>query len=157
MTKGYLITGAVLFLLYILQDVLNIRWHYLHALQLEEGFKRWSGLCLLFFIILQWSLTISRVKKRLEPYAPFILKLHKWMGAFSPLLFYIHSMKFGFAYLFLLSITFFTNMLLGFVHVDIIKTKAYWYFQGWMIAHVAFSLIITLLSLFHIWIVFYYN
>jgi hypothetical protein len=157
MRKGYLITGLVFFLLYILQEVLNIRWQYLNALQLEETFKRWSGLCLLIFIMLQWSLTIFRIKKHLEPHAPSIMNVHKWMGSFSPLIFYIHSMEFGFAYLFLLSIAFFSNVLLGFLHVDVIKTKAYWYFQGWMIAHVAFSLLITLLALFHIWIVFYYT
>lgn len=157
MTKGYLITGIGLFLLYMLQEVLNIRWQYLHALQLDEAFKRWSGLCLLTFIILQWSLTVSRVKKRLEPHAPGIMQVHKWMGAFSPLIFYIHAMEFGFAYLFVLSLTFFSNVLLGYVHVDVIKTKAYWYFQGWMITHVALSLMITLLGLYHIWIVFYYT
>lgn len=157
MNKGYLITGLVFFIVYILQEVLNIRWQYLHALQLEETFKRWSGLCLFIFIALQWSLTIFRVKKTWEPYSPAIMEVHKWMGAFSPVVFYIHSMEFGFAYLFVLSITFFSNVLLGFVHVDVIRTKAYWYFQGWMVAHVAFSLIITLLVLYHIWIVFYYT
>lgn len=157
MNKGYLYIGGILFIVYLLQAVTGLRWEYLHALQQEETFKRWSGLALFIYIALQWSLTIFRVKKNWEHRSSFVLEIHKWMGAFSPVVFYIHSMAFGFAYLFVLSLTFFANVFLGFVHTDVIKAKAYWYFQGWMIVHVACSLLISLLALYHIWIVFYYN
>jgi hypothetical protein len=157
MRNGYLYIGISLFIAYCMQEVFELRWEYLRALQLDESFKRWSGLALLLYIVLQWSLTIFRSKKRWEVHTPLIMEIHKWMGAFSPLAFYIHSMKLGYAYLFVLSITYFTNVFLGFVHTDTIKTKAYWYFQSWMIAHVAFSLVISMLALYHIWIVFYYN
>lgn len=157
MKNGYLYIGISLFIAYCMQEVFELRWEYLLALQLGESFKRWSGLALLIYILLQWSLTVFRSKKKWEVYAPLIMDIHKWMGALSPLVFYIHSMKLGYAYLFALSITYFTNIFLGFVHTDTIKTKAYWYFQSWMIAHVAFSLVISMLALYHIWIVFYYN
>lgn len=155
--NGYLYIGIGLFVAYCMQEVLDLRWEYLYALQIEESFKRWSGLALFIYIALQWSLTLFRTKRKLEKHSSFLMDVHKWIGAFSPLVFYLHSMEFGYAYLFGLSITFFMNVLLGFVHTDTINTKAYWYFQGWMITHVAFSLLISLLALYHIWIVFYYN
>ena len=157
MKKGYLYTGVFLFIAYILQDVLVLHWQYLADLQLQESYKRWSGLALFTYIGLQWSLTLFRIKKSLEDRSATVMSIHKWMGAFSPLIFYVHSMKFGFAYLFILSVLFFVNVFLGFVHMDELKAKAYWYFQGWMIAHVAFSLAVSLLAFYHIWIVFYYS
>lgn len=157
MKNSYLYIGMCLFLAYCGQEILDLRWEYLHALQREESFKRWSGLLLFIYIGLQWSLTIFRIKKNWEAYASFVMSMHKWMGAFSPLVFYFHSMETGYAYLFVLSITFLLNVLIGFIHTDTIKTKAYWYFQAWMIAHVAFSFLISTIVFYHIWIVFYYN
>lgn len=157
MKNAYLYIGISLFIAYCMQEILAIRWEYLHALQQEESFKRWSGLVLFVYIGLQWSLTLFRTKKKWETFSPVVMDIHKWMGAFSPLMFYIHSMETGYAYLFILSITYFINVFLGFVHTDTIKSKAWWYFQAWMIAHVAFSLVISVIALYHIWIVFYYN
>lgn len=157
MKLGYLYIGLVLFVLYIMQEVLNLRIEYLETLQLEEVYKRWSGLALFLYIAIQWSLTLFRVKKSWEHNAPLIMEVHKWMGAISPLVFYFHSMELGYAYLTILSITFFVNVLIGFVNLDVIKSKSYWYFQTWMITHVALSLTISFLAIYHIWIVFYYN
>jgi len=157
MKKGYLYIGIFLLLLYIMQAVFEWLWAPLYDLQQLEGFKRWSGLGLFIYITIQWTLTIFRTKKSWEHNSPLIMEIHKWMGAFSPVVFYIHSMVFGYAYLLILSLTFFANVLIGFVNLDVIKTKAYWYFQTWMITHVAFSLAISLIAIYHIWIVFYYN
>ncbi len=157
MKKGYLYIGITLLLLYIMQAVFEWLWTPLYDYQQEESFKRWSGLGLFIYIAIQWSLTLFRVKKNWEHNSPIIMELHKWMGAFSPVVFYIHSMELGYAYLLILSVTFFANVLIGFINLDVIKTKAYWYFQTWMITHVACSLAISLLAIYHIWIVFYYN
>ena len=107
MNKGYLYVGIVLFACYILQDVLNWQWDYLAAIQADESYKRWSGLALFLYIGLQWSLTLFRTRKSWESQSSVIMEIHKWMGAFSPLVFYIHSAEFGFAYLFVLSLVFF--------------------------------------------------
>lgn len=157
MRNGYLYIGIGLFLLYVVQEALDVRWSYLLALQQVESYKRWSGLVLLVFIALQWSLTLVRAKKKWEHRSAAFMDIHKWMGALSPLAFYAHSMKLGYAYLMVLSITFFANVLIGFINLDVVKAKAYWYFQAWMIVHVALSLAISMIAFYHIWIVFYYQ
>ncbi len=83
--------------------------------------------------------------------------IHKWLGAISPLFFYVHSVNLGYGYLLLLSCVFFSNALLGYINLDVIKNNGDALFKGWMISHVALSLIITILLFFHITMVFYYK
>lgn len=153
----FISTGCLFFLLFVLQDQLGLRWEYLYQLQSDQMYRRWSGLGLFIVILYQWILSIIRTTPRWEHKSLVFYNIHNWVGAFTPLLFYIHSMKLGFAYLFLLSITFFGNFLLGMFNLDVLKTKAQWVFQGWMVIHVAFSLFISFLTLYHIWVVFYYK
>ena len=153
----YLVAGYILFASFIAQQVFNWRWLALQELQQGQMFRRWTGLVLALFIIFQWGLSLARTSRRLQEKGLVFYNLHTWTGALSPLIFYIHSMKFGYAYLFFLSLTFFSNFILGMLNLDVIKQKPQWYFQGWMISHVAISLLITMLSVYHIWIVFYYK
>lgn len=155
--NGYAVIGYLLLAAFLLQEVMDIRWEYLRQFQQEEGYRRWSGVFLAVFLLFQWMLTLVRSVRRWEPSTLLFLNIHKWAGALSPLAFYIHSMKLGFAYLFVLSTVFFSNHLLGLVNTDLLKMRTDWYMQGWMILHVAFSLLISLLMVFHIWIVFYYE
>lgn len=150
--------GILLFVLYIIQYFLPVKWEWLYNLQeYNQMYKRWSGLVVFMLIAFQWVLTICRVWKRFRIYAEKLAKWHKWIGAFSPILFYVHVMEFGYGYLALLSYLFFANMLLGVVNLDIIKSKKNWIFQSWMVTHVAFSVIITFVAIFHIGVVFYYE
>ncbi len=149
--------GTILLVAYVVQHLFDLKWQWLYELQLEESYKRWSGLAVALFIAFQWLLTLTRVWKRIRHYSVKFTKWHKWIGAFSPILFYIHAMEFGYGYLALLSYLFFANMLLGVVNLDTIKSHKNWIFQSWMITHVAFSIIITFLMVFHIGVVFYYK
>ncbi len=155
--KYYNIVGYVLFALFILQQVFDIRWEYLQDLQQDQMYRRWSGLALGIFILFQWTLSLVRTNDKFLESGLLFYDLHTWTGALSPIIFYVHSMQLGYAYLFFLSITFFSNFILGMFNLDVIKTKPQWYFQGWMISHVAISLLITLLSAYHVWVVFYYK
>jgi len=147
-----------LFVLYIAQYFLPIKWQWLYELQEHnQMYKRWSGLAVFLLIVFQWVLTVARVVNRFKKYAITLADVHKWIGACSPILFYIHVMEFGYGYLALLSYLFFANMLLGTVNLDIIKSKKNWVFQSWMITHVTFSIIITFIAVFHIGVVFYYE
>jgi hypothetical protein len=83
--------------------------------------------------------------------------IHKWIGALSPLFFYVHCMSLGYGYLALLSYIFIANTLLGYFNLDVIKNNSDVLFKGWMITHVALSLVITILMFFHIVMVFYYK
>jgi len=150
--------SILLFVLYIAQYFLPVKWQWLYELQeYNQMYKRWSGLVVFILIAFQWVLTVARVVNRFKKYAFKLTSVHKWIGAFSPILFYVHVMEFGYGYLALLSYLFFANMILGTVNLDIIKSKKNWVFQSWMITHVTFSIIITFIAVFHIGVVFYYE
>ena len=149
--------GLILLFLFFLQFILDLKWEWLYKLQQEEMFKRWSGFGLGIFILFQWLLTFSRVIQKFRKYSLKVTQLHKWIGALSPLLFYLHSMELGYGYTALLAYIFMINTLLGYFNLDVIKSANEVLFKGWMIVHVAFSIIVTLLMVFHIGVVFYYK
>ncbi len=149
--------GLALFLAFLVQLVLKLEWHWLYELQQGEMYKRWSGLVLAIFIAFQWVLSLTRTVKKWRSYAMQMQRIHKWIGALSPLFFYIHCMELGYGYLALLSYIFIANTLLGYFNLDVIKNNSEFLFKGWMISHVALSLIVTLLMVFHIVMVFYYK
>ena len=156
-TQSLLYTGILLFILYILQYALDLKWEWLYTLQLSESYKRWSGLLITILIAFQWVLTVVRVSKKLRIHSLKYTQLHKWIGVISPIFFYLHALEFGYGYLALLSYIFFTNMILGTINLDVIKSQRNWIFQSWMITHVALSIVITFITMFHIGVVFYYE
>ncbi|MEO9571826.1 MAG: hypothetical protein ABJH82_11185 [Polaribacter sp.] len=149
--------GLLLLTVYFLQFFLKLDWSWLSHLQQQEIYKRWSGVLLATFILFQWLLTFTRVIKNWRKYNITIQNLHKWLGAVSPLFFYIHSTQLGYGYLLLMSYVFLFNTLLGYLNLDVLKNNSDILFKGWMIAHVALSLIITFLLVFHVSMVFYYK
>ena len=149
--------SLVLFCSYVLQDILDLKITSLERLQSEEMFKRWSGFTVALFIIFQWFLTFTRIIHKLKKHSLKLTKIHKWIGAFSPILFYIHATSYGYGYLALLSYIFFVNLLLGTINLDIIKSQKEWIFKGWMITHVSLSIIITFILFLHVGTVFYYK
>ncbi|MEO9512095.1 MAG: hypothetical protein ABJN84_02175 [Flavobacteriaceae bacterium] len=149
--------GLVLLVLFLLQFFLGLDWKWLGNLQKDEYYKRWSGLGLALFITFQWVLTFSRVIKKFRAKSQKMAVIHKWIGAISPLFFYIHSIRMGYGYLALLSYVFFANTLIGYINLDVIKNNNELLFKGWMIVHVALSITVSILMLFHIGIVFYYK
>ncbi|TNJ42953.1 hypothetical protein KFZ70_16005 [Tamlana fucoidanivorans] len=151
------IVGVVLLCAFFLQYFLKLEWMWLFQLQKEELYKRWSGLVLALLIVFQWVLTITRVVKRLRKYAMPMQAIHKWLGAVSPIVFYFHSATLGYGYLLLLSYIFFSNTLLGYLNLDVIKSNNEMLFKGWMISHVALSIIVSIMMVFHISMVFYYK
>lgn len=154
---AYVITGLTLFVFFIAQDLFQWKIELLQELQQEEAYRRWSGLVLSLVILFQWTLSLVRSTPKWEELSLTFYAIHNWVGAFTPLLFYFHSTALGFAYLFVLSITFFTNFILGSFNLEVIKNKSQIVFQGWMIVHVAASFFITFLTIYHIWVVFYYE
>jgi len=149
--------GLLLLFLYFIQYFLKLEWSWLLNLQQDQMFRRWSGLALALFIAFQWVLTFTRVIPKWRKHSIKMNTIHKWIGALSPIIFYVHGMQLGYGYLLVLTIIFFTNSLLGYINLDLIKSTSNLLFKGWMILHVSFSMIITILMFFHIAMVFYYK
>jgi len=154
---NYVSVGYFLLIAYLLQHFLDIRWERLEIWQADESYKRWSGFILATFMILQWSLTWVKIVKRWSGQVELFTSIHKWMGALSPIIFYIHATHFGYAYLFFLSTLFFSNIFLAFLNTDQLKLKTEWYINGWMILHVSVSVLLTLLMFYHGFIAYYYK
>lgn len=151
------IVGLVLLFAFLIQFFLKLEWGWLYNLQEGEMYKRWSGLFLAIFILFQWVLSLTRTVKKWKKHAMKMQAIHKWVGALSPIFFYIHSIGMGYGYLLLLSYIFFANTLLGYFNLDVIKNNSDALFKGWMITHVALSLVVSIMMLFHISMVFYYK
>ncbi|RCS26139.1 hypothetical protein DUT90_10195 [Polaribacter sp. WD7] len=151
------IIGLILLLAFFVQLFFKLEWDLLLELQQEQMFKRWSGLVLALFIVFQWMFSLTRTVKKFRKHNLTVQNIHKWLGAISPVFFYIHSMHLGYGYLLLLTYIFLLNTVLGYINLDVIKNDGELLFKGWMITHVALSLIITILMLFHITMVFYYK
>ena len=112
------------------------------------------------FLAVQWILPFLRMlgkHKQVKRFYP----LHKKVGVFAPLFFFIHSMQFGYAFMVVLSTVYFSNVILGIFSLDVIKDfvsvnrKRYGFW--WMILHVALSFLTMGLMVVHIYIAFAYK
>lgn len=151
------IIGYGLLIGFALQYLFSVPFPFLHELQVQESYRRWSGLLLLVYILFQWFLTLARIRKPNGKTSDRFLSIHKWSGAFMPLVFYLHAHNLGFGYLMILAITFFFTFFLGLLNTSIIRSWGQSAFRLWYITHILGTVIITVLSFLHVWVVFYYK
>jgi methionine sulfoxide reductase heme-binding subunit len=157
LNNSYLIIGPGLILFYVLQYIFYEESQALIALQNQSQFKTITGLLLLVLILIQWGLTFARLGKHKLAESGVALSFHKWMGALSPLLLYVHSIKIGNGYLAILSIVFIGNLVLGFLSIGKIKSIGITYFRTWVFLHTLFSVVILVFTFYHIWVVLYFE
>lgn len=151
------IIGYGLLLGFILQYAFSIPFPYLHELQVNESYRRWSGLFLVLYILFQWFLTLARIRKPHGKTSDRLLTIHRWTGVLMPLFFYLHAHALGFGYLMILAITFFFTFFLGLLNTAVIRSWGQSVFRLWYITHILGTVVITVLSFLHIWVVFYYK
>ncbi|MGB1017553.1 MAG: hypothetical protein ACPGVH_00660 [Chitinophagales bacterium] len=150
--------GIILFILYFIQYFFELKLDFLEQLQLDQSYKRWSGLFLFSLILAQWFLSIKRLSKSQSSISiAFYIDIHKWIGIFLPLAFYIHSTEIGYAILLLLSIVFFINVAMAFINTKDWLEKYPQYFNVWLIFHIFLSVFVLFISIVHIWQVFFYS
>lgn len=153
----YFRLSIILFLLYLAQ-YLFIDIEFINELQNEENYKLWSGLLLFSFLAFQWGLTFARSILKLTGNAKeLLIKSHKWVGALSPIAFYLHSAKPDHGLLFFLTLIFFLNAVIGLFSKDVISTHSLSSYRIWLFGHIVCSSVVLFVSILHIWIVFYYN
>jgi ferredoxin-NADP reductase/CRP-like cAMP-binding protein len=157
-SRTYVYVGLALFAAFALQDLLGLKWPWLEAVQAGESYKRWSGLALTGFMAAQWYLPLLRAQGKLRESARFY-PLHKYLGVLAPLFFFIHSTRFGYAYLLMLSSVFFANIVLGIFNKELVSDpeRRKTYSQYWMILHVTLSVLTVSLLIYHIFMAFYYD
>jgi methionine sulfoxide reductase heme-binding subunit len=156
--NNYVWVGMMLFGIFVLQYMLGWQWALLQRWQTNATYKAITGFLLATYIGFQWLLYFFRKQpQRSNEQKRQAYQLHKWIGALSPLFFWMHSVKLGYAYLLILSVLYFANFGLGLMNVEAIAARSKWYLQVWLVAHLTFSTLIVFLTMHHIWVSFYFH
>lgn len=148
--------GLLLLALLALPLALGWRWSWLAAHQQEELYKRWTGALLLLFLGHQWWLAIGRSRGWVRA-AKRSFHAHRYVGLAAPLFFFAHSQQLGFGFLVLLSTVFLGNTLLGLLHPGLLRLGGRRLTNVWLVTHVAASLLVAALALYHGWVAFYFE
>ena len=150
--------GLILFLLYLIQYVLQIDFGYLLNFQTDSTYRHWSGLLLFLTLICQWLLPIFRSIYNLTGAGlTNLVSFHNWLGILSPLVFFLHSARPDYGLLLVLSVLFFLNFLFGIFMNSHFLEKCFEYQNLVIAGHILLSAVILAFSSLHVWIVFYYN
>jgi hypothetical protein len=144
-----------MWLLFLAQLDLGFEWRPLSDWQRQTWYKVASGSLLAGFVCFQWLLALLRVNRWARA-ARALYSWHRTAGAFSPVLLFLHSTRLGFGYLFVLSTVYVANNALGLVSPSAfprLKTLV----PFWMIAHIALSVLLAALVVYHAWTALYYE
>jgi len=158
--KAYIFLGLLLCIAFFMQNIFQLKFEWFEVLQQGEQYKRWTGWLFAGYIGYQWFLPLLRLLGRTQEHITIQhYHLHKLAGVLAPVVFYIHSTKFGYAYVCMLSMMYFANSLLGYLNKDIIADTAQQQRYGfyWMIGHVSASVLTLVLVLYHMYIVYAYQ
>ncbi|MCK5121322.1 MAG: (2Fe-2S)-binding protein [Methylococcales bacterium] len=156
--KPYFYIGIVLFLCFLIQDLFSLKIPALENLQLQEYYKRWTGYGLLAYFSFQWSYPLIRMLRENKYFIGY-QNLHKITGAFAPAVFYLHSTRLGYAYLFVLSVVYLLNFLLPLCNKDnfqsLFENKTV--YKTWLGSHVFLSITVSSLMFYHMFNAFSYS
>lgn len=154
--RAYVWVGLGLVAGFLAQDLLDLEWSWLAERQRTDGYRRWSGLALTLYLAAQWALTALR-SRQMWRQAKVAYRLHMYLGILAPVFFYAHAQRAGFAYLLLLSIVFFSTVLIGLANQEVLPFRRRWFADLWILVHVGLSVLLVLLAGYHIFISFYYS
>lgn len=150
---GFALSGA-----FLCQAMGAWHWPWLRALQQIELYRQWSGLFLLLYLAGQFLLPLAR-RYGSRPLQRRHYRWHQWQGALAPLIYYVHSMQLGYAYLLVLSIVYFANIIVGLSSAEVmlkyVTIRRYAHY--WLILHISLSLLTVALVLYHLYIVLAYS
>ena len=141
--------GAAMWLLFLEQLVLGTEWGSLGVWQRQMWYKIASGSLLAGFVCFQWLLALLRVNRWARA-ARALFSWHQTAGAFAPVLLLLHSTRLGFGYLLILSSVYVANNVVGLVSPSAFpRLKILLPF--WVIAHIALSVLLAALVVYHVW------
>ena len=151
-----LIVTLGLCVLYLLQSAFEQVLPKVETVQQIDGVRTATGVLLIVFIAYQWYLSYRKLTGQSIQNAA---RWHGNLGALAPVLLYLHSASLGYAYLFVLSLLFVLNTMVGAIaKVAGGSAEQRRLFQStWLIAHVPSSCLITVLALMHMVYAFAYG
>lgn len=149
------LAGAAMWLLFLAQLDRGFEWPPLSVWQGYTWYKIASGSLLAGFVCFQWLLALLRVNRRTRA-ARALYSWHQTAGAFSPVLLFLHSTRLGFGYLLVLSTVYIANNVVGLVSPSTFP-RLKLLMPLWMIAHIALSVLLAALVVYHAWTALYYE
>ena len=146
----------ILFAFYLAQWISPLKWYELIDLQKnDDDFKFWSGLVLILLFSSQWILTYVRVILQKQGKAFYkTLRIHKLTGAFSPVVYFVHSADPDYGFLLILTTVFLLNQLVASINLDRLTIRQY---NVWTALHIFFSSSLMVLAISHIVLIFQYK
>jgi hypothetical protein len=144
-----------MWILFLTQIGLDLEWRPLGVWQGNTGYKIVSGSLLAGFVCFQWLLALLRVNRWARA-ARALYSWHQTAGACSPVLLFLHSTRLGFGYLFVLSTVYVANNVLGLVSPSAFP-RLKMLLPFWVIAHIALSVLLAVLAVYHAWMALYYE
>ncbi|MAJ29467.1 hypothetical protein CBD41_09335 [bacterium TMED181] len=113
-----------------------------------------SGSALMAFLGWQWILPMQRMRRSIRN-SSSSLKLHRRIGAFSPLLLLLHGSGFGAGILGLITLLFLTHTVIGIADRSRISgaIQKQRFLRLWLYPHIVISLLLTALGLLHVWLI----
>jgi hypothetical protein len=154
-SKPYVYVGLGLFGLFLLQYGLGIKLTWLAHWQQLLLYKQLTGFGMALYIFLQWRLGLTKINNQTRRIAS-TYRWHKSLGALAPLMFFMHSMHWGYAYQMLLSIAYFGNFLCGLCNPEVLGVVQRRLRTGWLCLHIGLAVLTVSVMLFHIYVVYWY-
>ena len=149
-----LIISSILCALFMLQSYYNLSPQFLVELQTNSAYKQITGFLLISCVLYQWRLAFARSQ---GIKSDMITKNnHRFYGALIPLVYFIHSVEFGYAYQAVISIALLSNCIVGGCNPLSLKIKQKHYYSSWLVLHITLSVIILPLSIYHLYVVYLY-
>ena len=145
-----LLVVSILFLITVAQYKIEP----LSSLQQKDIYKQLTGFLLFGFLIYQWYFAFSRR----NPTIPVKQKLftHKLVGLLMPFLLITHTTQSGFAYQTMIWSFFVIHCTVGFLNPDFLRIERASLRVYWFILHISLSIMVSGLSFYHLYVVYYY-
>ena len=150
-SKTYFWLGLACLIAFAIQQTLDWRWPLLSDWQTGSVYKQATGFGLLAFILYQWRFSVKRAQGEVRN-GLAMLRRHKLLGAFAPLLFFFHSQALGYGYLELLSLAFLFVFLTGLCNVEIVTLRKHWFRPVWISLHISASMGLLFLLAYHVYL-----
>jgi hypothetical protein len=149
------VAGAILWVLFLEQLELRIDWPAVRIWQSQFPNKVATGAALALFLSFQWLLAACRMSGRLRA-AKALHPWHQTIGILAPVILFLHSTRLGVGYLVVLSGVYLANSVVGLVNPSAFpRMKSV--LSPWTVVHVALSVLLVALTLYHAWTALYYE
>ena len=125
-----------------------------HQWQASSAGRWWSGGAFLCFLGYQWWMPIYRWSGGLAK-ADSLCHTHRRIGACMPLLLLFHNTSYGAGMLSLLTVAVLLHTIIGVADSSLIsgQQRQQTYLRVWLFPHILLAFLITVLSLYHVWVI----